>query len=92
MPKKYYAIFTLPTIIAFLIAFLIPFLVGIFLSFTKFTTVTDSHWVGVSNYIRAFTDDKNFLNATVFTVKFAVVSVILINVLAFSLALLLTRK
>ncbi len=92
MPKAYYAFFTLPTMLAFAIAFLIPFLLGIYLSFTRFTTVTDSHWVGVTNYIRAFTDDKNFLNATVFTVKFAVVSVILINVLAFSLALLLTRK
>ncbi len=92
MPKKYYAFFTLPTILAFLISFLIPFLLGIYLSFTKFTTVTNSQWVGVSNYIRAFTDDKNFLNATIFTVKFALVSVVLINVFAFSLALLLTRK
>ena len=92
MPKRYYAFFTLPTIIAFVIAFFIPFLLGIYLSFTKFTTVTNSHWVGVSNYIRAFTDDKNFLNATIFTVKFAVVSVVLINVFAFLLALLLTRK
>jgi len=92
MPKKYYAFFTLPTIIAFVIAFLIPFLLGIYLSFTTFTTVTDSHWVGVGNYIRAFTDDANFLNALMFTVKFAVVSVVLINVLAFSLALLLTRE
>jgi raffinose/stachyose/melibiose transport system permease protein len=54
--------------------------------------VTDSHWVGVDNYIRAFTDDKNFLNALIFTIKFALVSVVLINVLAFSLALLLTRE
>jgi raffinose/stachyose/melibiose transport system permease protein len=92
MPKKYYAFFTLPTIIAFLISFLIPFLLGIYLSFTKFTTVTDSHWVGVVNYISAFTDDKNFLNALIFTIKFALVSVVLINVLAFSLALLLTRE
>ena len=92
MPKKYYAFFTLPTIIAFLIAFFIPFLLGIYLSFTEFTTVTNSQWVGLSNYIRAFTDDKNFLNAAIFTVKFAVVSVVLINVFAFSLALLLTRK
>jgi raffinose/stachyose/melibiose transport system permease protein len=92
MPKKYYAFFTLPTIIAFLISFLIPFLLGIYLSFTRFTTVTDSHWVGVVNYIRAFTDDKNFLNALIFTIKFALVSVVLINVLAFSLALLLTRE
>jgi raffinose/stachyose/melibiose transport system permease protein len=92
MPHRYYAFFTLPTILAFLISFLLPFLLGIYLSFTKFTTVTNSQWVGVSNYIRAFTDDKNFLNATIFTVKFALVSVVLINVFAFSLALLLTRK
>jgi len=92
MPKKYYAFFTLPTILAFVISFLIPFLLGIYLSFTEFTTVTNSRWVGVSNYIRAFTDDKDFLNATIFTVKFALVSIVLINVFAFSLALLLTRK
>lgn len=91
MPKKFYAFFTLPTIIAFLISFLIPFLLGIYLSFTEFTTVTDSHWVGLSNYIHAFTDDKNFVNAIVFTAKFALVSVVLINIFAFSLALLLTR-
>ena len=92
MPKKYYAFFTLPTILAFVISFLIPFLLGIYLSFTKFTTVTNSQLVGVSNYIHAFTDDRNFMNATIFTVKFALVSVVLINVFAFSLALLLTRK
>lgn len=92
MPRRYYAFFTLPTIAAFVISFLIPFILGIYLSFTEFTTVTNSRWVGVSNYIRAFTDDKNFLNAMVFTAKFALVSVVLINVFAFSLALLLTRK
>jgi raffinose/stachyose/melibiose transport system permease protein len=92
MPIKYYAFFTLPTIIAFLIAFFIPFLLGIYLSFTKFTAVTDAQWIGAGNYLRAFTDDKNFLNATIFTVKFALVSVVLINVFSFSLALLLTRK
>ena len=46
MPKKYFAFFTLPTLIAFTISFLIPFLLGIYLSFTEFTTVTNSHWVG----------------------------------------------
>jgi raffinose/stachyose/melibiose transport system permease protein len=92
MPKKYYLFFTLPTIIAFMIAFFIPFLLGIYLSFTKFSTVTNSQWVGISNYIRAFTDDQNFLNALIFTIKFAIVSVVLINVFAFALALLLTRS
>ncbi|MDK2982059.1 MAG: maltose transport system permease protein [Chloroflexota bacterium] len=91
MAKKYYAFFTLPTLIAFVIAFLVPFILGIYLSFTKFTTVTNSEWVGISNYIHAFTDDENFLNAILFTAKFAVVSVVLINTFAFSLALLLTR-
>lgn len=92
MPIKYYLFFTLPTIAAFGVAFLIPFLLGIYLSFTEFTTVTNAQWVGLGNYVRAFTDNANFLNAMIFTIKFAVVSVILINVLAFGLALLLTRN
>lgn len=92
MPKRYYAFFTLPTVIAFLIAFLIPFILGIYLSFTKFTTVTNSQWIGLNNYIRAFADDRDFITAAIFTAKFAVVSVILINVIAFLLALLLTQK
>jgi raffinose/stachyose/melibiose transport system permease protein len=92
MSLKYYLLFTLPTIIAFLIAFLIPFLGGIYLSFTEFRTVTDSQWVGLANYVRAFADDQNFINALIFTVKFAIVSVILINVLSFFLAILLTQK
>jgi raffinose/stachyose/melibiose transport system permease protein len=92
MPRKFYAFFILPTLIAFVVSFLIPFLLGIYLSFTRFTTVTDSHWVGVTNYVRAFTEDRDFLNALTFTAKFAVVSVVLINLFAFSLALFLTRK
>ena len=91
MAKKYYIFFTLPTMIAFVISFLIPFILGIYLSFTKFTTVTNSQWVGFSNYIHAFTDDRNFLNAIIFTAKFALVSVVSINIIAFALALLLTR-
>jgi raffinose/stachyose/melibiose transport system permease protein len=91
MPKKYYAFFTLPTMIAFAIAFFIPFILGIYLSFTKFRTVTNSQWVGFINYVHAFTDNNDFLNATIFTVKFAIVSVVLINLFAFALALLLTR-
>jgi raffinose/stachyose/melibiose transport system permease protein len=92
MSAGYYAFFTLPTLIAFLIAFFIPFLLGIYLSFTKFTTVTNAHLIGFGNYVRAFTENNDFLNATLFTAKFTVVSLVLINLFAFSLALLLTRK
>lgn len=89
--KRWFPVFLLPTLAAFLIAFAIPFVMGVFLSFTEFRTVTDATFVGFSNYIRAFTDDKLFLQSLIFTVKFAVISVIGINVIAFVLALLFTR-
>ena len=89
--KKKFHIFVLPTLLAFLIAFIIPFVLGIYLSFTEFTTVNDAKFIGVSNYINAF-KNRDFLNALWFTVRFTIVSVITINVLAFALALLLTRK
>jgi raffinose/stachyose/melibiose transport system permease protein len=88
--KKYFALFTLPTLIAFSISFVIPFLLGVYLSFTEFTTVTNATWTGLGNYIKVFRD-RDFLNALWFTVKFTVVSVISINVIAFIFALLLTR-
>jgi raffinose/stachyose/melibiose transport system permease protein len=89
--SKYFGIFALPTFLAFLVAFLIPFVLGIYLSFTEFTTVTDAQFTGISNYIAAFTEDNNFLNALWFTVKFAVVAIITINLFAFLLALVLTK-
>ena len=89
--KKYFPIFVLPTFISFTVVFLIPFIMGLILSFTEFTTVESAVWVGFENYLKAFTQDDNFLNALWFTVKFTVVSVITINISAFFLALLLTK-
>lgn len=89
--KKYFPVFALPTLLAFILAFIIPFIMGIYLSFTKFTTVTDSKWVGVKNYIRAF-QSNDFMHALIFTVLFAIVSIITINLFAFILAFLLTKK
>lgn len=89
--KRWFPVFVLPTLIAFLIAFVIPFVLGVVLSFTEFRTVADAKFVGIENYIRAFSDDTLFLDSLWFTVKFAVVSVIGINVIAFILALLFTR-
>ncbi|MNJ45810.1 Lactose transport system permease protein LacF [compost metagenome] len=84
--KRYFALFALPTIIAFSVAFVIPFLLGVYLSFTEFTTVNDAKWVGLSNYIKAFSN-QDFINALWFTVKFTLVSILTINVFAFTLAI-----
>lgn len=89
--KKYFPIFVLPTLLAFTLFFIIPFCMGIGLSFTKFTTVLNAKWVGLKNYITAFTFDKSFVNALIFTTKFTVVSIVTVNVFAFALALILTR-
>lgn len=89
--KKYFPIFVLPTLIAFAVSFLIPFIMGIYLSFCKFTTVTNAEFVGLSNYAKIFST-SDFTDALWFTVKFTVVSVITINVFAFLLALALTKS
>lgn len=90
--KRYFPVFVLPTLIAFLIAFVIPFIMGLYLSFTEFTTVENATFVCFKNYITAFTENGDFLNALWFTVKFTLTSVITINLFAFILALMLTRK
>ncbi len=90
--KKYAAFFTVPTLIAFAIAFLVPFIMGVFLSFTKFTTVTDARWVGLDNYVKAFTASGDFLHSLLFSTEFTVISVVSVNLFAFALALLLTKK
>lgn len=90
--KKYFSIFVLPCLLAFVIAFVIPFFMGLFLSFTEFRTVSNTEFVGFSNYIRAFSDDNSFLNSLWFTIKFALISVITINLISFSLAMILTKS
>ncbi len=88
--KKYFPVFALPTVAAFCVSFLIPFVMGLYLSFCKFTTIKKVSFVGIKNFVAIFADE-GFLNALWFTVKFTVVSVITINVLAFVLAYILTR-
>lgn len=89
--KRYFPVFVLPTLIAFSFAFIIPFVMGVYLSFCKFKTITNATFIGLENYSKIFAD-KDFINAFLFTVKFAVVSIVTINAFAFLLALVLTRK
>lgn len=89
--KRYFPVFVLPTMAGFTIGFIIPFFLGLWLSLCEFTTVTNAVFVGFKNYRRAFADPV-FLHAFGYTALFAAVSLILINIFAFLLALLLTRN
>ena len=88
---RWFPVFVLPTLAAFATAFLVPFVMGVWLSFHRFTTIKNTHFVGWENYIRAFADE-GFLGSLRFSALFTVVSLITVNLLAFVLALALTRR
>ena len=89
--RRCFPLFMLPTFAAFCIGFIWPFLQGMYLSFCKFTLVKDAKFIGLENYIKAFSD-SGFMYSFGYTAAFAVVSIITINVLAFTVAYLLTQK
>ncbi len=84
-------LFILPTFAAFCIGFVWPFMQGIYLSFCKFNTPRDATWQGISNYWKALSD-ASFIHAFWNTAAFAVVSIILTNLIAFFIAFALTQK
>ena len=91
--RRYWPVFVMPTLAAFIIGFIYPFLQGLYLSFCQFTTIEKAKWIGLDNYIRIFTDDPEpMMDSFGFTVAFAVVSIILINVIGFLFALFLTKE
>ncbi len=89
--KRYFPVFLGPTFLAFLIGFIVPFLMGLYLSLCDFRTVTDAKFIGLGNFVRAF-QDGGFAHAFWFTALFTVTTLILINVIAFAVALVLTRE
>ncbi len=89
--KRWFPVFVIPTLAAFIIGFIWPFIQGVYLSFSQFTTVSNAVFNGITNYQKAL-QDPTFLNAFLFTAKFAVVSSILINVFAFAVALIFTGE
>ncbi len=89
--RRWSWLFLLPVVAAFAIGFVWPFIHGIYLSFCKFKTTSDATLIGFGNYLKAL-GDASFLHSFWYTALFAVVSVILINVLAFIAAYLLTQN
>ena len=96
--RRKWWIFILPLMAAFIIGFVWPFIQGIYLSFCTFTTTSNAKLNGFmndkaffSNYVKAF-NDPTFVRSFWYSALFAVVSLIIINVLAFTVAYLLTRE
>lgn len=83
--------FLLPMVSAFAIGFVWPFSQGTYLSFCDFRLISDAKWVGLKNYINVF-QDTNFMRSFGYTAVFAVVSLAIINVLAFMVAYVLTLE
>lgn len=85
-------VFVGPAFVFFSAVVLIPFFLGMYYSFTDWNGVnTHMSWVGLDNFRHIFTGDKAFWQAFSFTARFSLCSVVLMNLLAFSLAFLLTR-
>ncbi len=90
MMRRWSWLFLGPVVAAFIIGFIWPFIQGIWLSFCKFNIISDAKFDGIGNYLKAF-KDQSFMHAFWYTALFAVTSLVLINVLAFTVAYLLTQ-
>lgn len=91
--KLEFGIFTLPVLICIAIAFYIPFAMTIRYSLTKWNGISKSpKFIGLDNFKQIFMGDANFTNAAWFTVKYALLYILIINVLAIGLAVILDMK
>ena len=89
--QRWAPLFLLPMVAAFAIGFVWPFFQGLFLSFTQFKTTSNWTWIGIGNYVKVF-QDESFLYSFGYTACYAVISLVLINVIAFAVAYALTQK
>ena len=88
--RRWWPLFLGRVVCAFIIGFVWPFIQGIYLSFCKFRLISDAQFIGLGNYIKAF-QDPSFIHAFWYTALFAIVSLVIINVLAFAVACALTQ-
>lgn len=85
-----FLIFVGPALLCFFAVVIVPFLYGIYLTFTNWDGISPNHdFVGFTNYVAVFRDSE-FWKALLLTLQYVVFSVLLINVIAFILAYLLT--
>lgn len=89
---KTFGIFALPGLFAFVAVVIIPFIYGLYLTFTDWNGISSStSFIGTTNYIAVF-KDVEFWKSLLLTLKYVVCSVVLVNIVAFFLAFVLTSK
>lgn len=84
-------IFVFPLLFTFGVTVIIPLCLGVFYSFSDWNGIRMTQMVGLSNYLSMFKDPA-FLWSVLITILFVVLNMILVNVVAFCLALLCTQK
>ena len=88
--QRWGLLFLGPVVAAFIIGFVWPFIQGIYLSFCSFKLTSNAKFIGVANSLSAFADDS-FRYSFGYTALTAIVSLVLINVIAFAVAYALTQ-
>ena len=85
--------FLAPALISFVLVVFIPMIIGFFYAFTNWNGIVGSkiEFVGFQNFIDIFARDNSFLHAFGFTALFSVCAVVLVNLVGFLLALLVTQ-
>ena len=84
-------IFLFPLLFAFAVTVIIPLILGIGYSFTDWNGIKLTGFVGLANYARMF-KQPSFLWSILLTFLFVVFNMILVNLVAFLLALLCTSR
>lgn len=91
--RRNFILFTLPAVIAVILVIFIPFIQGVYYSFTDWGGVIkpDYKFVGLKNYIESFTDTR-FQYSSLITSIFAILNIIVTNLVGFGLALIVSSK
>jgi raffinose/stachyose/melibiose transport system permease protein len=86
-----FLVFLVPTLVLFTLAITLPAVMGIVLSFTNSVGFGEFRFTGLTNYVAVFSDPA-ILQAYLFTIGFSLVTVLVVNAIAFLLAIALTSK
>ena len=89
-PTKF--LFVLPAVFAFIMVIVVPFFFGLYYSMTDWNGVSETiNFVGFVNFLKVVTE-PGFLNSFMITCGFTLINVVMVNVVGFILALVVTSN